>query len=97
MTSNKNNIIFEKTSFLQGSNGPFIKEVYLQYLENPANIPQSWKDFFDGLDEDKEIDDLANEEIPFLLPKDIYSMTDHTQIKFPSLGYSSVSLISLHL
>ena len=55
MTSNKNNIIFEKTSFLQGSNGPFIKEVYLQYLENPANIPQSWKDFFDGLDEDIEI------------------------------------------
>ena len=24
----------------------------------------------------------------FLLPKDIYSMTDYTQIKFPSLGYS---------
>ena len=55
MTSNKDNIIFEKTSFLQGSNGPFIKEVYLQYLKNPANVPQSWKDFFDGLDEDKEI------------------------------------------
>ncbi|MBT6871298.1 MAG: hypothetical protein HOA66_07585, partial [Candidatus Marinimicrobia bacterium] len=25
---------------------------------------------------------------PFLLPKDIHSMTDHSQIKFPSLGYS---------
>ena len=31
---------------------------------------------------------LTEEILEFLLPKDIYSMTDHTQIKFPSLGYS---------
>ena len=35
MASNRDNIIFEKTSFLQGSNSPFIKELYLQYLKNP--------------------------------------------------------------
>ena len=55
MTSNKDNTIFEKTSFLQGSNSPFIKEVYLQYLKNPENVPQSWLEFFDGLDEDQEV------------------------------------------
>jgi len=54
MPSNKDNIIFEKTSFLQGSNSPFIKDLYLKYLENPTSIPQSWKEFFDGLDEDTE-------------------------------------------
>ena len=54
MTSNKDNIIFEKTSFLQGSNGPFIKELYLKYLKNPETIPKSWVEFFDGLDEDQE-------------------------------------------
>ena len=54
MTSNKDNIIFEKTSFLQGGNSPFIKELYLQYLNNPATVPQSWREFFDGLNEDKE-------------------------------------------
>jgi len=32
--------------------------------------------------------DLTSEEVTFLLPKDIYSITDHTQIKFPSLGFS---------
>ncbi|MBT6871508.1 MAG: hypothetical protein HOA66_08650, partial [Candidatus Marinimicrobia bacterium] len=32
--------------------------------------------------------DIVSEEVPFLLPKDIHSMTDHSQIKFPSLGYS---------
>ena len=54
MTSNKDNIIFEKTSFLQGGNSSFIKELYLQYLSNPTTVPQSWREFFDGLNEDKE-------------------------------------------
>ena len=54
MTSNTNQI-FEKTSFLQGTNSSFIKELYFQYLQDSSSIPQSWKDFFDGLDEDSEI------------------------------------------
>ncbi|MDC1476169.1 2-oxoglutarate dehydrogenase E1 component [Pelagibacteraceae bacterium] len=54
MSSNKDNIIFTKTSFLQGGNSPFIKELYLKYLNNPKSIPQSWIDFFNGLDEDQE-------------------------------------------
>ena len=54
MTSNKDNLTFEKTSFLQGSNSSFIKELYLQYLNNPTTVPQSWREFFDGLDDDKE-------------------------------------------
>ena len=55
MASNRDNIIFEKTSFLQGGNSTFIKELYLQYLKDPTTIPQSWREFFDGLDEDQEI------------------------------------------
>ena len=55
MASEKNNTIFEKTSFLQGSNSPFIEELYLKYLRNPKSIPESWIQFFDGLNEDQEI------------------------------------------
>jgi len=55
MASDRNNTIFEKTSFLQGSNSSFIKELYSKYLSNPKSIPQSWIDFFDGLNEDQEI------------------------------------------
>jgi len=54
MSSNKNNLIFEKTSFLQGSNALFIKDLYLKYLNNPKSIPNSWTEFFDGLGENKE-------------------------------------------
>ncbi len=55
MTSNKDNIIFEKTSFLQGGNSPFIKELYLKYINDPKSIPESWVEFFNGLDEDQDI------------------------------------------
>ena len=54
MSTVKNNNIFEKTSFL-GGNSSFIKELYLKYLNNPKSIPQSWVEFFDGLDEDQEV------------------------------------------
>ena len=55
MSSNKNNTTLEKTSFLQGSNSPFIKNLYLQYLKDSKSIPLSWTKFFDGLDEDQDI------------------------------------------
>ena len=55
MASDRNNTIFEKTSFLQGSNSSFIKELYSKYLNNPKSIPQSWIDFFDKLNEDHKI------------------------------------------
>jgi len=55
MTSQKYNNIFEQTSFLQGSNTPFIKELYLKYINDPKSIPQSWTLFFDSLDEDQDV------------------------------------------
>ena len=47
MSSNKDNIIFENTSFLQGVNHTFLKELYLKYLDNSKSVPESWVEFFD--------------------------------------------------
>ena len=55
MASDKDNLIFEKTSFLHGNNSPFIKEMYLKYLSSPKSVPQSWIEFFDGLNDDQEV------------------------------------------
>ena len=55
MTTIKDNTIFDKTSFLEGSNSAFIKELYLKYVDNPSAVPESWKEFFDGLNEDHKI------------------------------------------
>ena len=55
MTTIKDNTIFDKTSFLEGNNSAFIEELYLKYINNPEDVPQSWREFFDGLNEDQKI------------------------------------------
>ena len=55
MTSIKDNTILDRTSFLEGSNSDFIEELYLKYVNNPETVPQSWREFFVGLNEDSQI------------------------------------------
>jgi 2-oxoglutarate dehydrogenase E1 component len=55
MSSSQDNNIFKKTSFLAGNNSAFIEEYYSEYLKDPSKLPQGWKEFFDGLKENKEI------------------------------------------
>ncbi|MDP5240442.1 2-oxoglutarate dehydrogenase E1 component [Uliginosibacterium sp. 31-16] len=40
---------FQQNSYLFGSNAPFIEELYENYLENPSNVPDQWRDYFDSL------------------------------------------------
>ena len=40
---------FQLNSYLFGSNAPFIEELYETYLENPSNVPDQWRDYFDSL------------------------------------------------
>ena len=53
MSSQENNIIFQKTSFLSGTNSSYIEKLYAKYVENPSSIPDSWRQFFDGLGDQK--------------------------------------------
>jgi len=54
MSVTKDNSIYEKTSFLSKSNSAFIESMYLKYISNNSQLPQGWKEFFDGLGEDKK-------------------------------------------
>ena len=40
------NDIFDATSFLFGSNAPYVEALYAQYLENPASVEPSWAAYF---------------------------------------------------
>ena len=54
MSSSQDKNILKKTSFLAGSNSAFIEEFYSDYLSDPKSLPQDWRDFFDGLKDNKE-------------------------------------------
>jgi len=70
MSSSQGNNIFKKTSFLAGNNLAFIEEYYSEYLKDPSKLPKDWKEFFDGLRENKEIIS-KNFEGPSWAPKKI--------------------------
>ena len=55
MSSSKNNTTYKKTSFLVGNNSQFINEFYADYLSDPKSIPQSWRQFFEGLSDEQKL------------------------------------------
>ncbi len=54
MSTAKNNNIFSKTSFLGSNSSEFIEELYANYIRDPENLPEEWRKFFAGLNDEKE-------------------------------------------
>ncbi len=55
MSSPKNNNIYKKTSFLVGNNSEFINKFYADFLEDPKSLPNSWRLFFEGLNDEQKL------------------------------------------
>ena len=58
MSSSKN-LEYKKTSFLNKSNSAFIEQMYLKYINNDLDLPQSWKEYFSGFED--EIQEMIKE------------------------------------
>ena len=54
MSSSKENKTYKTTSFLNSNNIDFIKEYYVDYLNNPKLLPKDWKLFFDRLGDNED-------------------------------------------
>ena len=55
MSSSDKNITYKKTSFLAGTNSEFINEFYADYISDPSSLPDSWRNFFDGLSDNEKL------------------------------------------
>jgi len=53
------NLEYEKTSFLNKANNAFIEEMYVKYINQDSNLPDSWKKYFETLGD--EINHIAKE------------------------------------
>ncbi len=58
MSSSKN-LEYKKTSFLNKSNSAFIEQMYVKYVKNDPNLPESWKKYF--LDIGDDINSIVKE------------------------------------
>ena len=54
MSASKN-LEYEKTSFLNKSNSAFIERMYIKFVNKDADLPDSWKDYFEGIGEEVNI------------------------------------------
>ena len=46
---------YQKTSFLSKSNSTFIEQMYLKFINRDSDLPQSWKDYFEDLNEEQNL------------------------------------------
>ena len=68
--STSKNLEYEKTSFLSKSNNAFIEQMYLKFINRDTDLPESWQQYFEGIDDD--LDTMAKEiEGPSWSPKKI--------------------------
>ena len=51
MSSSKN-LDQKNSSFLTKANSAFIEQMYIRYIENDTNLPKSWKNYFETLNDD---------------------------------------------
>ena len=54
MSSSKN-IEYKKTSFLYKSNSTFIEQMYLKFINKDADLPGSWKKYFEEIGDELNI------------------------------------------
>ena len=54
MSASKNKV-FQTTSFLSKSNSSYIEQMYEKFCHDPNQLPDSWKQYFNALGEEKEL------------------------------------------
>ena len=74
MSASKNKI-FQTTSFLSKSNSSYVEKMYEKFCNNPSDIPESWRQYFEGINETHNI---VKKELsgPSWSPKKIKSISD---------------------
>ena len=84
------NTNFKKTSFLNKSNNAFIEQMYLKFIKKDSSLPESWKNYFQGLNEDfsailKEIEGPSWKKINVKLENKINNSEKIEQQKIDSI------------
>ena len=57
---------YDGNSYLFGGNAPYVEEMYESYLANPGSVPDSWRDYFDALQNVPASDGSNSRDVPHL-------------------------------
>ena len=57
---------YQSNTYLFGGNAPYVEEMYENYLANPGSVPDSWRDYFDALQNVPAVDGSNAKDVPHL-------------------------------
>jgi len=57
---------YQNVTYLFGGNAPYVEEMYENYLANPGSVPDSWRDYFDALQNVPAVDGSAAKDVAHL-------------------------------
>ena len=57
---------YQANTHLFGGNAPYVEEMYENYLANPGSVPDSWRDYFDALQNVPALDGSSAKDVPHL-------------------------------
>ncbi|HRQ01870.1 MAG TPA: 2-oxoglutarate dehydrogenase E1 component [Ottowia sp.] len=57
---------YQGNTYLFGGNAPYVEEMYENYLSNPGSVPDSWREYFDALQNVPATDGSNTRDVPHL-------------------------------
>jgi 2-oxoglutarate dehydrogenase E1 component len=57
---------YSGNTHLFGGNGPYVEEMYENYLANPGSVPDSWREYFDALQHVPAVDGSNAKDVPHM-------------------------------
>jgi 2-oxoglutarate dehydrogenase E1 component len=57
---------YQNNTYLFGGNTPYVEEMYENYLVNPASVPDSWREYFDALQNVPAVDGTNAKDVAHL-------------------------------
>ncbi len=55
---------YQANTYLFGGNAPYVEEMYENYLANPGSVPDTWRDYFDSLQNVPAVDGSNAKDVP---------------------------------
>ncbi len=59
-------VAYNSNSYLFGGNAPYVEEMYENYLADPTSVPDSWRAYFDALQNVPAVDGTDARDVPHL-------------------------------
>ncbi|RKP50250.1 2-oxoglutarate dehydrogenase E1 component [Pararobbsia silviterrae] len=81
----------QSNSYLFGGNAPYVEELYEAYLDNPASVPDNWREYFDALQNVPAVDGSAANDVAHAPIVESFAQRARANAFLPRAGATEMS------